>query len=213
MAFTKKFKSLSMVLKHHNIRYCEEDFTIIKTAIMTEGVKQDIIFTLREVPYDVSESAICENLIYPILKDAWKLYADVFSIWSHQSLEDDDGFIGIPDYLISKRSDLGKIIFDFPLLAVIEAKKDDFSAGWAQCCLEMINIRKINKDENLAIYGLVTNGEIWEIAKLEKNSFIFYKKHFVIEELENLFNALVSVLELCKLQLNNNKSLDNGVQT
>ncbi|MFZ2726532.1 MAG: hypothetical protein WAX77_09800 [Methylococcaceae bacterium] len=67
----------------------------------------------------------------------------------------------------------------------------------------MLSIIKINKNDNLAVYGLVSNGEIWEVAKLEKNRFSFYKKRFVIEELENLFNALVSVLELCKLQLNN----------
>jgi len=41
---------------------------------------------------------------------------------------DNDEFIGIPDYLSSKRSELGKIIFDFPLLAVVEAKKDGFAS-------------------------------------------------------------------------------------
>jgi hypothetical protein len=116
-------------------------------------------------------------------------------------LEYDDELTGIPDYLISKRSELGKIIFDFPLLAVVEAKKDNFATGWAQCSLEMLAITKINNNENLAIYGLVSNGEIWEIAKLEKQNFVFYNKRFVIEELDDLFNVLVSLLELCKLQL------------
>jgi hypothetical protein len=207
MGFTKKFKSLYEVLKYHNLIHLKEDFTIIKTANMTPAVQQDIVFTLEKVPYNISEASICENLIYPILKDAWKPYADIFSIWSHQSLEDENGFIGIPDYLISKRSDLGDVIFDFPLLAVIEAKKDDFSTGWTQCCLEMLSIRKINKNDNLAVYGLVSNGEIWQIAKLNKQSFVLYKKHFVIEELDILFNALVSVLELCKLQLQELKLL------
>jgi hypothetical protein len=43
--------------------------------------------------------------------------------------------------------------------------------------------------------------EDWEIGKLEQNRFVLYKERFFIEELETLFNALISVLELCKLQL------------
>lgn len=201
MAFTKQFKSLADVLKYYQIHYLDDEFEIIKTANINEAVKKDILFTLREVAYDVSEAAICENLIYPLLKDAWKNYVDIFSIWSHQALEYDDELTGIPDYLISKRSELGKIIFDHPLLAVVEAKKDNFSQGWAECNLEMIAMQKINKNEELAIYGLVSNGEIWEIAKLEKQVFTFYRQRFVIENLDLLFNALVSILEQCKIQL------------
>ncbi|MDD2863620.1 MAG: hypothetical protein PHC99_02710 [Methylococcales bacterium] len=201
MAFTNQFKSLAAVLKHYQIHYQEADFEIMKTANLNESVKADILFTLKEVAYDVSEAAICENLIYPLLKEAWKLYADVFAIWSHAALEYDDELTGIPDYLISKRSDLGKIIFDSPLLAVVEAKKDNFSAGWAQCALEMVAMQKINANPQLVIYGLVSNGEIWEIATFQHQQFIFYNKRFVIEELDNLFNVLVSILESCKLQL------------
>jgi hypothetical protein len=203
MAFTNKFNSLAAVLKHYQIHYKDADFEIIKTAALDDSVRQDIIFTLKEVAYDVSEAAICENLIYPMLKAAWKLYSDVFAIWSHAALEYDDELTGIPDYLISKRSALGKIIFDSPLLAVVEAKKDNFSAGWAQCALEMVAMQKINDDAQLVIYGLVSNGEIWEIATLENQQFVFYNKRFVIEELECLFNVLVSILESCKLQLMN----------
>lgn len=116
-------------------------------------------------------------------------------------ITDENGFLTIPDYLISKHSDLGDIIFDFPVLAVIEAKKDNFSSGWTQCCLDMIKIREMNQNEGMTVYGIVTNGEDWEIGKLEQNRFVLYKERFFIEELETLFNALISVLELCKLQL------------
>jgi hypothetical protein len=201
MAFTDRFKSLAAVLKHHEVRYLEEDFKMLKNARMTEAVRQDILFTLKEVAYDVSEAAICENLIYPILKDAWKPYAGVFAIWSHQALEYDDDLTGIPDYLISRRSALGKIILEHPFLAVVEAKKDNFSAGWAQCGLEMIAIQKINRDDGLAVHGLVSNGEIWEMARLTGKTFTFYNKRFVIEDMDVLFNAVSSILESCKLEL------------
>ena len=53
MAFTNQFKSLAAVLKYYQIHYKEADFAIIKTATLNESVRQDIIFTLREVAYDV----------------------------------------------------------------------------------------------------------------------------------------------------------------
>jgi hypothetical protein len=65
----------------------------------------------------------------------------------------------------------------------------------------MIKIRELNQNETMTVYGLVTNGEVWEVGKLEKQKFVLYRKRFFIEELENLFNGLISVLELCKLQL------------
>lgn len=198
----KKFKSLSDVLKFYNIHYFEANFIIVKTEKLNEVMQLDIMFTLKEIPYDISEAAICENLIYPLLKEAWKPYASVLMLWSHQALEDDTGNIRIPDYLISKRSALGKIIFDFPLLAVIEAKKDNFSLGWMQCSLDMIKIRQLHKNDNIDIYGLVSNGKIWEVAKLSNQQFIVYKNRFFIEELDTLFNMLVSVLELCKTAIN-----------
>lgn len=202
MAFTQQFKSLADVLKHYQIHYIEDEFKLIKTATISKAVHEDITFTLKKVAYNVSEAAICENLIYPLLKEAWKQYADIMAIWSHHALEYDDNLTGIPDYMISKRSELGKIIFDSPLLAVVEAKKDNFSAGWAQCCLEMIAIQKINQNDDLAIYGIVSNGEVWEIAKLEQQQFCYYNQRWVIENLAQLFNVLISILELCKIQLN-----------
>ncbi|WP_052700375.1 hypothetical protein [Methylocucumis oryzae] len=67
----------------------------------------------------------------------------------------------------------------------------------------MLTIHKLNEIDAISVYGLVTNGKIWEIAKLEQQTFVFYNRRFVIEDLENLFNAIVSVLEACKLQLVN----------
>ena len=48
---------------------------------------------------------------------------------------------------------MGKIVLDYPLLAVavhrpVEAKKDDFKVGWAQCGSEMYTIQQLNREPN-----------------------------------------------------------------
>ena len=199
MAFTQ-FKTLGDVLKQYRIRYEEENFKILTQVKVPKALVTDLAFTLKNIAYDVSEAAICENLIYPILKNVWIPYVDSFALWSHKPIEYDTDLAGIPDYLISKRSDLGKIVFEVPYIAVVEAKKDDFSGGWAQCGAEMYAMQRLNKGMDLTIYGIVSNGETWEIAKLDGDLFTFFKNRYDINDLKKLYNALSSVMTLCLKQ-------------
>ena len=199
MAFTQ-FKTLGDVLKQYRIRYEEENFKILTQVKVPKSLVTDLAFTLENIAYDVSEAAICENLIYPILKSVWIPYVDSFALWSHKPIEYDTDLAGIPDYLISKRSELGKIVFEVPYIAVVEAKKDDFSGGWAQCGAEMYAMQRLNKGMDLTIYGIVSNGETWEIAKLDGDLFTFFKNRYDINDLKKLYNALSSVMTLCLKQ-------------
>ncbi len=52
-----------------------------------------------------------------------------------------------------------------------EAKKDDFVQGWAQVSAEMIAAQKLNKNENIPIYGLVSTGELWKFGMLKNKTF------------------------------------------
>jgi hypothetical protein len=201
MAFTT-YKSLSEVIKKFKIKYVGEDFPVFEPNKAPEVLQDDISFTLQNVAYDISEPAICENLIYPVLKAAWRPFANELALWSHQAIEFTEELSGIPDYLISRRSDLGKIVLDYPLLAVVEAKKDDFTGGWAQCGLEMYVIQQLNQNADQRIFGIVSNGETWEFAQLQQNTFTLFNQRFNIRELDALYGALLSI---CKLSLEKSK--------
>lgn len=58
-----------------------------------------------------------------------------------------------------------------PLLAVFEAKRQDFDEGWGQCLAAMLACQKINDDEHLAVYGIVSSGLVGEFGKLEAQCF------------------------------------------
>ncbi|MDZ7934141.1 MAG: hypothetical protein U5M51_04070 [Emticicia sp.] len=197
MAFTT-YKSLAEVIKKFKIKYEGEDFPAFEASKAPEVLQEDISFTLQNVAYDISEPAICENLIYPVLKAAWRPFANELALWSHQAIEFTEELSGIPDYMISKRSELGKIVLDYPLLAVVEAKKDDFTGGWAQCGLEMYVIQQLNQNPEQRIFGIVSNGETWEFAQLLRNTFTLFNQRFDIRELDALYGALVSI---CRFSL------------
>lgn len=197
MAF-RTYKTLGEVLKKYQLTLITAAFPPL--AVVQSAPPQlhvDIEFTLDSVPYDVSEAAICENLIYPVLREAWKPFVDVFLIWSHQPVALDDELCGVPDYIIARRSKLGKVVFDTPYVAVVEAKKDDFTGGWAQCSLEMYTIQQLNNDPK-PVYGIVSNGEVWEIGRLEGSTLYQYRDRFDINRLDELFSALTWVLETCR---------------
>lgn len=48
------------------------------------------------------------------------------------------------------------------------------------------------------VYGIVSNGEVWEIGLLEASTLRQYRDRFDINRLDELFSALTCVPETCK---------------
>ncbi|MBP0016676.1 MAG: hypothetical protein J7647_03865 [Cyanobacteria bacterium SBLK] len=200
MAFTA-YKNLEMLVKTFQLTYQENDFIIESQPPINEYFQQRLQTLLREGVVDNSESAICENLIAPILTETWYTYKEKFLLWSHQTLIYNEDLSSIPDYVLAQKSPLGKIVFDKPFLAVMEAKKDDFTAGWGQCGAEMVACQKINQIEGQTIFGMVSNGKVWEFAKLCDRLFVKSLKSYRISDLEELLGAVHYIFEQCQLQL------------
>ncbi len=200
MAFTS-YKNLEMLVEAFELTYKENDFIVESPFPLNDYFKQRFEILLREGIVDNSESAICENLIVPILTETWYSYKDKLLLWSHHTLTYNEDLSGVPDYLLAEKSPLGKIVFHRPFLVTMEAKKDDFTAGWGQCGAEMVACQKINQIEGQTIFGLVSNGKIWEFAKLRDNLFTKNIKPYLIYDLDQLFGAVNYVFEQCKLQL------------
>ena len=77
MICVHKEADLYNIFKNYIEYVQEQDFEITQNVEAPPVLREDITFTLNEVAYDVSEAAICENLIYPILKTAWRRYSDI----------------------------------------------------------------------------------------------------------------------------------------
>jgi hypothetical protein len=170
--------------------YHEQNFIQPQPIIIEDRFYQELKFNLTELVVDSSEYALCENIIYPILREIWKSYKDKLMLWSHHPLEYQGELSGIPDYLIAKRSVLGKIVFEKPYFIVIEAKKDNFTEGWGQCAAELVTMQKINANPEQSLFGIVTNAERWEFAKLQNTMFIKNIDGFQIENLDELFASI-----------------------
>ena len=188
MAFTD-FKSIQQVQQTFNIKYCEENFLNDSEIQPSAQFIEEFKFNRRYLDIFSSEAARCENIIYPVLREVYKNYAEEYELWSHKSLSYDEVLTGIPDYLFTLRSELGKTILGLPIVAIVEAKQNNFTEGWGQCLAEMVAAQKLNS-EKIAIYGVVTDGEVWHFGKLIEQTFIKNENVFVITELGKIFAAL-----------------------
>ncbi|MGB3492287.1 MAG: hypothetical protein WBA57_06140 [Elainellaceae cyanobacterium] len=195
-------KSLSETLKEFEIVYTEANFIEPIPFEVSDYFRQDLQLMMDEAVVDNSEYAICENLVYPILKEVWKLYRQNFILWSHEFLNCDAQLSGFPEYILAKRSPLGKIVFDKPYFILVEAKQDNFDAAWGQCLAEMIAAQRLNEYEQLVIFGITSNGDRWQFGKLDKTQFTLNKTFYTIQELDHLFAAVNFVFQQCDHQLN-----------
>jgi hypothetical protein len=183
------FKSLQEVATTYRISLVVEVFLQPSPMPVDERFQKELLYTMAHVDVKMSEAAIGEFLVAPVLKEIWKSYSDSLLLWSHVSLSVGEEFTGVPDYLFTKRSALG-LVREKPYLLVVEAKKDDFDAGWGQCLAALLAAQQLNGDERQTLYGVVSNGDLWQFGKLLGSRFIRDLRSVTITDLPALFAAL-----------------------
>ena len=198
MAFSD-FKAIPEVQERFRIRHVENDF--IETGNGTspsEQFLQELDFNREYIDVLTSEGARCEAIIFPVLREVYKGYAEDYALWIKKPIAYDDVLSGTPDYFISTRSELGKLVVGTPLIMLVEAKKNDFEVGWGQCLAEMVAAQKINEDMETPVYGIVSDGTLWQIGHLIGETFTQNRTSFSVDNLPVLFSAIDSVFEAAK---------------
>jgi hypothetical protein len=187
MAFTD-FKTISDVQERFLVKYQSENFVKVNSVMISKELIEELEFTGKFIDTRIAEFAIRENLIFPILKAA-RPYADFISLWSYRLIKYDDTLVGTPDYFLSTRSQLGKTVLGKPLPLIMEAKKNDFDEGWAQCRAAMVTAQKMNKQQSSTVDGIVTDGKMWQFSKLEKDYFTFNGRLYTLDNVPELMGA------------------------
>lgn len=195
MAFSD-FKTISEVLERFRITYVETDFFhVAEPSEPSEHFLQDFAFCREHIDIFASEAARCEAIIFPILKEIYKRYADRYALWIQKPITYDETLNGTPDYLISTKSELGRPVVGTPLIILVEAKKNDFEQGWGQCLAELVTAQKINKNLEFPVYGIVSDGTWWQFGRLIADAFTQNRTSFDVDNLPLLFGAVDAVFK------------------
>jgi hypothetical protein len=147
---------------------------------------QHFDLTSTERAKELLIDAVCEEAIqhHPLLK-----------IWKAAPLQSDD-LTGTVDYLIAPR----RAYVETPLLCVVEAKKDDFEQGLAQCLIEMKACQWNAEQEGtvIDIYGIVTNGEGWKFYRLATDRQVFESRLYALGEITEILGVLRHIFDQCE---------------
>lgn len=196
MAFSD-FKTISEVLEKFRITYTVKDFVKIdeNSCPPSEQFLEEFEFCMQHIDIYASEAARCEAIIFPILKEVYKPYAKDYALWIKKAISYDETLSGTPDYLIATRSELGLPVVGIPLIILVEAKKNDFDMGWGQCIAEMLAAQKINGDPDTLVYGIVSDGTMWQFGKLIGDAFIRDRASVTMDNLPYLFGTIDAVFK------------------
>lgn len=106
---------------------------------------------------------------------------------------------GNADYLITEN--IGYI--STPMLCVVEAKKDDFEQGLAQCLVEMQACQWNNQNDgrSIEVFGIVTNGEGWKFYKLTPENQVYETPLYALENLPKILGLLHQIFQDCDRNL------------
>lgn len=198
-------KTIGEVLKQHQIYYQESNFLSEVEFYIPDYFRDDLETVILEGVVNNSKLAICQNLIYPVLKLVWKTKRQKFILWSHQPLNDNGNLLTIPEYTLAKLSPLGKVVFDKPYFILVETVEDKFATAWSQCLSNMITAQRLNAETLITIFSIVSDGYQWQFAKLENNLFTKNKISYSIHQLDKLLAIINYIFQECELQLSNNQ--------
>lgn len=189
MAFSQ-FKAIADVQQAYNIRYTETAFIQPIDRPVPPALLEDFQFNKENIDIFSSEAARSELVISPLLRAVYKNHNQQYSFWIQKSLSCDEILSGTPDYMFSKRSPLGKTVLEIPILLIVEAKKNDFEQGWGQCLAELVASQKLNQTADKPVYGVVTDGNLWQFGFLCTDLFTRDDRNYTIDKLQEVYGAL-----------------------
>lgn len=195
------YKTLGEAMSAFQVTATVAEFVNPRPFSISDYFRAALQARLKKIPVSCSEWAVCENLLYPVLWEVAKEYADELVIWSHITLYQGSDLLGVPDYLIAKRSPLGTEVLGPPIAMIMEAKRNDFDWGWGQCLAAMCAAQTLNGDSERIIYGGVSDGFVWRFGKLQGKTLSRHPQPYDISRLDELLGALNHVLDLCKQQV------------
>lgn len=194
----QKFSSftLSKALKQLGVAQLQA-WSIQTEAIAPSAFFQERLSRLQRV-FDLRSYEESKKLLIDAICEEAILEFERLKIWKGAALESDTLTENV-DYLIAEN----KAYLEAPLACIIEAKKDNFEQGLAQCLVEMQACQWQNRQlgHDIDVFGIVTNGDGWQFYKLTTTSQIYETLLYSLNDLTAILGALHFVFQECKQNL------------
>ncbi len=132
-------------------------------------------------------------IIAPILLEIKRRANLPISLFSGNefNMDSSQGLNGNFDFLISLSPE--QIYIQAPVLAIVEAKKENLNLGLGQCASLMLAAHLFNQQEGNEIpiiYGAVTTGNIWKFLRLQARNLDIDLTEYSLDNLSKVLGIL-----------------------
>lgn len=192
--------NLKSVLKIFDLSYSETADLFAKEPELE--CSQSLTENLRRyLPIAVgsnTEKSRSEMIIAPILLELRTQLQEQIGLFSGVdfTVNPETGLNGICDFLITSSPEL--LIVKCPVIAIVEAKKENISSGLGQCVAEMLAAQIFNQREGQeikVILGTVTTGTVWKFIKLEGTSVQIDTSEYFLSNVNKILGILASAIK------------------
>lgn len=147
----------------------------------------------------VSEKARSEFIVAPLLLAVRESTGGAVSILSGQRLDVDASrrLQGECDFLLARSDPVPRL--RAPVMAVVEAKKNDIDGGLGQCIAQMVAAQVYNERAGqplAAMYGCVTTGEDWQFLRLVGTAVTLHRPRLYIDNVGLVLAAFGAAVRL-----------------
>ena len=145
-----------------------------------------------------TEKVRSELIVADVLFELLEYFNQRISLYSgiEFNVDVEEGLIGVCDFLISKSPD--QLSLEAPVIILVEAKKEDLTAGLGQCVAEMLAAQRFNAEKGNdipIIYGTTTSGTDWRFLKLEGLKLHIDTAAYQIVQYDKILGILSSMVE------------------
>ena len=145
-----------------------------------------------------TEKARSELIVADILVELREKFEHRISFFSgiDFSIDAEDGLTGACDFLVSLSP--AQLHLEAPIVILLEAKKEDLTAGLGQCVAEMLAAQRFNTEKGNdipRIYGTITSGTDWRFLKLEAQSLHIDIEVYQIAQCDKILGILASMVQ------------------
>jgi hypothetical protein len=144
-----------------------------------------------------SEKARSAFIIAPVLAEARRRAVGPANVLPGVTLDVDRarGLSGVCDFVIARSAEY--YYLRGPLIAVVEAKREDLVGGLGQCAAAIVAIREFNEEEGIhvpAVYGCVTSGSVWRFLRLADSYLSIDRQEYYLRDVGKIIGIIVHVL-------------------
>ncbi len=144
-----------------------------------------------------SEKARSEYIITPVLAEACRRAVGPVNVLPGVTLDVDRarGLSGFCDFVIAGTAEY--YYLRSPLLAVVEAKREDLIGGLGQCAASMVAIQEFNARDGTnmsAVFGCVTSGSVWRFLRLAGTSLSIDRQEYYLRDVGKVVGIIVHIM-------------------